>query len=61
MKKIIQLWAVVVSFVALFNVGGAAANASRGGAEQPCGYCDVLDEAGAAPPSDLRRRHSDLM
>lgn len=61
MKKIIQLWAVVVSFVALFNVGSAAAGQSRGGAENPCGYCDVLDDAGVPPPSDLRRRHSDLM
>ena len=61
MKKIIQLWAVLVSLVAVFNVGGASASATRGGPESPCGYCDTLDDAEAAPPADLRRRHSDIM
>lgn len=61
MKKIIQLWAVLVSLVAVFNVGGASAGAARGGPDSPCGYCDMLDDAEAAPPADLRRRHSDIV
>ncbi len=62
MKKIIQLWAVVVSLFAVFTVSGAASAAPLGTSASDGGYCDCAEPCDTPPAQPVsRRRHSDIV
>jgi hypothetical protein len=65
MKKIIQFWAIVVSFFAVFTVTGAANAGLRDSAACDGAYCDCAEPCDTpSTPSgraDSRRRHSDIV